>query len=469
MILFIILLIGSLPFLVAVVAPEYPNAFLPSLTATGLLVATAFIAGYIRTGAARVLVYCWLIWYVVGSMNTVASSLFLGGYYSNNSLRGADFVYGVFCVSLAFVCLLLERVLVFRGELQSRLYVPRASKVMGAASLLASDASTRFGSPVSLLSAVILLFPAAWLVSMLLVVGNFPILSGVDITETIYETYYGPLYPYVTFYIVALLLATYKYLYVNRSSYLMVYILVFLLLSFVDGKRIVAMVYCAGALAMAFTRFSGIGLAGIMKFFVPALLLYVAIAAVRAGGDSGRVSQDSIAAYMLVGVEYRDFVYSFLVFEPGGVPGYSFIDSSLGAFFNEGLLSLFGFDKSELVNSGSAYVWARLYNSPYGIRTGLVSELYFAYGWLGLWGVPVFAVLLYGSNQWLGVAAAGSDGLAAAIAACFIGLLFMAIVGQSTVTFGMGSLLFYLWVLSRIVKVLERLGPNNSVNCSNNS
>ncbi|WDQ99683.1 hypothetical protein PSC71_02425 [Devosia sp. J2-20] len=108
---------------------------------------------------------------------------------------------------------------------------------------------------------------------------------------------------------------------------------------------------------------------------------YSMISDVRAARVSG--NEPSILYIITaLGVEYKDFVHSinYLSIEQMQNYGYDWWKSSLASLLNRNLLVVFGVDKDAWVNMDSARAWMRAYGITLGIRTGIVSELYYAFG-----------------------------------------------------------------------------------------
>jgi hypothetical protein len=153
------------------------------------------------------------------------------------------------------------------------------------------------------------------------------------------------------------------------------------------------------------------------------------------------------------GVEFRDYIFSYTHYKPGQIPGYNFEISSIGAFMNSSLLKVFGYSKIELVQMGSAFSWMRLDNSEFGIRTGVVCELYFAYGYWGLSGMVVVGFLASKVTN----AIANPKSYFSLIQNCILySLIIMLIVGQSDVFFGCLSMMFYTWILFKLLTSFQK-------------
>jgi hypothetical protein len=149
-----------------------------------------------------------------------------------------------------------------------------------------------------------------------------------------------------------------------------------------------------------------------------------------------------------IGVEFADYVYSYNNIKEHEILKYDFILSSLGSFFNSSFLSFLGFDKSDLINSGSDTVWMNLYGISQGVRTGIVNELFFAFGKGSIVFFYIGGILLNRLNLKMLL----NDDLFLLMFYCSIYvLIFFLIVGQATVFFGTLTTLIYFFVFNQIV------------------
>jgi hypothetical protein len=262
-----------------------------------------------------------------------------------------------------------------------------------------------------------------------------------------YELDYGPLYGY-GFIITLSVLAASDLARTARSRWRRfgsgLLAALFMVLSFVDSKRYTAMAAIAAAIAyflrarvIRALRMRTIALVcggGMTFYFVGAL--------VRIAFDPTVLAIPALM-FQMVGVEYRDFVQSVIRFEPGRIPNYDWLASAVGAMVNSSVLDAFGIRKQDLVEMGSAYAWKPLFGTELGIRTGIVSELYFAYGLGGLFIIFLFGVL----TAWLSARiAAATSRLRLMFLSVLYGLFFMSIVGQTMATTGTLTVLLYTWV-----------------------
>jgi oligosaccharide repeat unit polymerase len=418
-----------------------PPALLPPTWVSLLWAAPLALYAILRNAHSRVVGLVWVGWFIVGSLNVVASYAVVGSYWELD-VGYADFVY----VAFTFFFLL--------GLVATDLRIPEGAW---------PKEPNREGFD-SFFVVLLATFPLWYAWTMRTAVGSFPLLQGTNLTQQMYELDYGPLYGYSILLMLAALVALdCAHTARNRLSRLIYYsvVPVALLVSILDGKRFNLMLFMAGFLAYQL-RLAGPRSRGIQTLRITggviagALVLYIGVLVLRQG-----LNVDAYAGVTLqlaaVGAEHRDFVYSVNNFVPGQIPNYHWGESALFSTLNSGLLSAFGIDKLQHVLTGSAYAWKSLLGSDFGIRTGIVSELYFAYGWLGL---PVmlgvgFLVGLVTRRVWI---ARTRRGLLFACAAYAI--LLLAPVSQTTGTTGVLTVLFYAFVLSAFTRrVVSALRP----------
>jgi hypothetical protein len=305
------------------------------------------------------------------------------------------------------------------------------------------------------MTAAMIIFPFLWFASVYGTLGYIPVLLTSDITQDIYELDYGPLYGWVLLIVVSMvvvveLLSSAR---TKGAKFLYGALLVFFGgCTMMDSKRVSLMIFMM-ALFAYLIRTRGARFmrpAAIAVVVVPTVLLYVGGQILRNGSDS-EFFADGAVQLSTVGVEYRDFAYSVDNVEPGEIPDYNWALSTIGSMGNSTLLGAMGINKDELVKQGSAYAWKDFLGRDFGIRTGLVSELYFEYGYLGL-----FVVFAFG---WLTAFVSAKVGKARTkyglVFMCVVfGLLLLSIVGQSMGTTGSLTVLLYAWVLYLMLRRL---------------
>lgn len=388
----------------------------------------------IRCPYSRMLGYVWILWYFVGTLNTLSSSLVLGNYYSNLYLRDATGIYLMACVFYFLGLLGFER---FFGKNKYAIY-------SGVTPKLNIHPFFRW---------LLLIFPLLWLLSMYLKLGYIPILSGVDITDDLYQIAYGPLYPYGACLVISILYAGQRSMSSKTSKERLTYALVtalYLLISLADGKRAFAMVAIGGLIAISFRLLHEKTWTKILPMLaITMVALYVGGILIRGGGTAD--TSQIYLKFMLVGVEFRDFVYSVNFIEPGKVENYSWATSTLASMTNSVIFPILGLDKGAIVSLDSAHAWAALWGSSFGIRTGVVSELWFAYGIMSMLILFSFGLL----SGYIIKTIRTTAGIKELIfMAAIFGLLFLAITSQSTFTAGTLPVFLYLYLVLTVGQYL---------------
>lgn len=148
---------------------------------------------------------------------------------------------------------------------------------------------------------------------------------------------------------------------------------------------------------------------------------------------------------MTTGTEFRDSIFTTTFYTPADVSsfGYNWFASSIGSLFNSSLLALVGVEKAQLLASDSARTFMVILDQRFGIRLGLITELWFAYSWYGLFIVFfIGAAMAYLSK----VADAQVSDLRRAFLFTILANWAMAMMGQSSVLFGTLPTLLYAYV-----------------------
>ncbi len=428
-------LLLSFPLVLRLVFWSVPSAVLPSLGAVALGIPAAFLLRAIHNPYSRFALALWLTWWCIGSLNLLGSYVTVGNYYAIDVDQGIR-VYMLFADVYALGLWLSERI------------VPAPAGFGPSLRSIRDDLPRTFR--FALMS-----FPFAWVASMYVTLGYVPLAKGEDITFEMYAANYGVLYGFTAVISVAVGYAVYQALQrtgTDRARWLG-YALLAIVLSVADGKRFVALI--AGMASFVFLahhlqRRTWRALPGLV---FAAMGLYVGIALVRQGLDASAHPTDLYARLAMIGVEFRDFALSMEMFRPGQVPGYAWASSALAAMVNGKLLALLGMNKSALVQSGSAYVWMKVFGTGLGIRTGVVSELWFAYGWLGCVPMLLFGV---GSGLIAGWIVRARTLSSLLFGAQIYALAVLEINGQTTAATGTIAVLAYLWLLFALLRGVER-------------
>lgn len=381
---------------------------------------------FVRRPLNQLFVLASLVMYMIGNLNAVASYFHYGSYYLSE-LLSANLVYCLFAAALTVGLIAGEKWLMLKAK--------------------GSPARLRSEPTNTVFFWGCLIFPFVWFADELIALRRIPILSGESIVDDIYSLNYGRLYGYgVLLGVSALLMWSKRQKTDNKllSTVMSALLLCTIFIMVFDGKRIFVLTFFAALIA--FEVLAQPDRKFWIKLFwigVTILGLYIVVLYFRQGGLILRRS-DGADMFSKVGVEYRDFVFLHGRYAAGSLPGYNWATSAIGGFGNFILLALFGLNKNELVFGGSAYQIALTLRSSFGIRIGLMPELWLNYG---LWGslimlpIGVFFV-------WVSRLAQQSTTEIGRILACLVyGVLMLSFVNQTTAVTGYLSLILYLWLV----------------------
>jgi len=296
----------------------------------------------------------------------------------------------------------------------------------------------------------LLVFPLVWFVDFIRNVGYIPIFSGSDVTDKIYAIEYGFVYNYGFINCISAVLLYDRALKSDtRAQKIGWYTLTVLavLITTIDSKRLFLLV-SIGAIFL----YDKI-IAGRFSINGKSIGLILAAAVLYVGLQNMRLGSSSEAQYkregMPMGVEFREYIRAVNEFEPGQIPGYDLTASTLANLVNGALLGAVGFNKAELNSQDSALTFMTIFDpgNTLGIRTGLISELYFAYDFYGL-----LVILLFGYAVSTVAYAMLQTHLKSSMILLVVifSLLTLTVFGQSSVTAGSLCVLFYLYLLIRV-------------------
>lgn len=400
--------------------PYIIKHFAPPALALGLHVINSLLVSMLRNPAFKVIGMIWVTWPVVGTYFS------LGHFYQRKLWASLDLAVPDIVFTISTMSLLIGL----------HLYCALFKQPSEPAEQIA-------WRPVEVLP--LLVFPLAY--GLTLISSGGTLLSGTSVVDSMYSIDRGPIYSMRIALVPAL---GFLALYAQRTSgrwrwVIWSYILVTLLVSVLDGKRDIALL---GVLAMLFVSLSSKTVAArggrITAALVAAVFAYGVLSSIRADKDLELGTWVSFAT--IAGVEYRDFAHSVNYWSPEYMQtmGYDFLSSSLGALLNGEVLSAVGFNKSDLIQQDSARAWQRLSLSDFGIRTGLVSELYFAFpiAWAVLIGA--FGFCIGAMHRWT-LRASGDLGRMMATTA--ISAATLAVFSQTSATLGFVMSLIYLAIL----------------------
>ncbi|MDP9080672.1 MAG: oligosaccharide repeat unit polymerase [Bacteroidota bacterium] len=411
----------------------YSFNFIVNLSTFFLIGCFLILLTLVRSTLNRVLLQCWYYFYLCGIL--FLNSVSLTDDKLNITNENADNFY-FFCL-IALTCGIIASERIYRKR-YIVLQLPPDTKLNGFFSILA------------------LIFPLLFLISTYLKVGYIMILSGDSIIDEMYTTDYGLLYSYKFFIIISVLVAVYYGLTKKNRIFYFSCAVSSLLISLIDGKRAIMLTAIIASLVFYYiyaSKYSKINLKVILLFLFLTGGAYAGLATLRSGKSNELISVQSIIQKFPFGVEYTDYTYSFEKFKVGKMKNYDFLQSSFGAFMNGTILDLIGLDKGELVNKGSAKVWMDTYGINLGVRTGIVSELYFDYGY---WTVLIFFFIGFYVDLLTRKIYASKDVFIVILLLSLYAFNALLIVGQATVFFGSLTLIIYLYIFYRLLELLKR-------------
>lgn len=386
----------------------------------------------------KLYVYAMFALYLIGNINTLASYVRYGSHYLSD-LQSTNLIYCAFGIFLLIGMLLGERLLPVRKEITSQ------------------EFKIERWDTIFLIGCF--LFPFIWFADEIYALRRIPILTGESVTEDMYTLNYGILYGYgVLLGVSALLMWSKQVTTVNKFLRLiLIGLLTFTAFTMVfDGRRVFLLVFLGALMAFEVARNGDRGFWKRMSLLgVSLVALYMIILYLRQGGMLGTRSSTALT-FSQVGVEYRDFAFLVTHYVPGELAGYSWLGSAAGGFANWLILALLGFSKNELVFSGSAYQIALAFRSSFGIRIGLLPEIWLQYG---LYGVT-FAALMGIFFVWVARLVEESTSEIGRIFACLTyGVAVLSFVGQTSAITGYLSLILYLWLCWRFLELFKPSAP----------
>lgn len=432
---------GAIYLLVEAMFPQLPAkmklGYLPFL----FWIATGTIVGQIKQGLNRLYVYTMYAFYLIGNLNSAASLYRYGSYYSTH-LQDANFIYSVFAIFLTAGILIGEKyfkVSQITSYIEQRKELPNTIFFIGC-----------------------MLFPFVWFADELYALRRIPILTGESILDDMYTANYGKLYGYGVLLTMSALLAWSKI--IDTKNLLAKGIFVFVLLATIffmvfDGRRVFALVFLFSLLAFEISRSPE---KSIWKKTLPftAILgaLYLVVLYFRQGGMFA-ASNSLAVKFSQIGVEYRDFALLVTKIAPGSLPGYDWFGSAIGGFANWLFLALIGLNKNELVFGGSAYQIALELRSNFGIRIGLLAEIWLDYGLPGAAIATVIGLLFSVITRTI---LSTTSEVGRLLACTLYGIGTLSFVGQATAITGYLSLVFYLWLLWAFLELFRVTKPQHT-------
>jgi hypothetical protein len=411
--------------------PDLPSELIPELWVFALWALPLALFAHVRSVYNRIIGFAWILWPLVGSLNVIASYQFYGDFYLVDATPAA-------LIYLAFTTVCLLGIIAYE-----RSHPEPAHEISAGPDDDMNPWMTN----------LMIVFPFVWFASVYKTLGYIPVLLGTDITEDMYEISYGPLYGLSLLLVISMLVALELSRAAKTTRAKWIYrglVAFFGACSMIDSKRVTLMLFMVCLFAYLIrTRGARKMRTGVALLVIAATIgLYIAGQVIRTGADSEFYANSAIQL-STVGVEYRDFVYSVNNFHAGEIPNYDWALSAVGSMVNSTVLDAAGIDKQKLVEMGSAYAWKNLLGSDFGIRTGIVSELYFGYGYAGLLIVFAFGWV----SAWISAKIAFARTKFGLIFTCVIyALLLLSIVGQTMSTTGGLTVLLYAWVLHVVLR-----------------
>jgi hypothetical protein len=364
----------------AVVGPQavsddfVATRYLPSPLNYALFSLCIVLVCFIHDPLSRIVAAGWTLWLVVGN-------LFIFGSHFRRRLAAPLYVQDantLFLIATACFCC---------GIIAFEFF--RRPQVEGKPKEL-----SKLATPAAM---VLFAFPAVYALS--LVVWRVPtILSGENIVDLMYEVDRGPVYAVRTVLVLTIIVivaSTNRIVQRKHTFFLIAVVVALLLLSILDGKRDLALTAVVGMGAhFLISRNGRVRFLHIAAVLATAVA-YTIISDVRAARVSGN-EPPILYIVTALGVEYKDFVHSINYLSIGKMQflGYDWWKSSIASLLNRSLLGVFGIDKDAWVQMDSARAWMRAYGITLGIRTGIVSELYYAFGHFVFAATAILGVLL---------------------------------------------------------------------------
>ncbi len=422
------------------ITPGVPSILVPRFYLMILWAFPLLIFYKIRNIFAKVICFIWIVWFIVGSINIIASYFFYGNYYLIN-VEYSNFIY------LTFTTVFFGGVYAFENNFSNA----KACRTN------APDVKANLKADVHpIFHYFLVLFPFLWFGSLYFYAGHIPILSGTNVEEGMYDTNFGPLYGFVAFNILSMVyvLQRLQNSILLRSKLWYGFLVVCMpLFSLANGKRMALMVFLGGTLCYYVKTkgakiFKGMFVAVGITFVV---LLYCGILILRQGLNFDTY-QALDAQLAIIGVEFRDFAYAVDKFNFSMLQDYHWATSTLASCVNTKILEIFGVDKQKAIEASLGYVTKPLFSGGvFGIRTGLISELYFAYAFGGLGLIFVFGVLTGWVSRKLKNSKTESELIFLSVV---YGLLILVIVEQSIDVAGTLTVLFYAWIIHYFIKTI---------------
>lgn len=381
--------------------------FSPGLGVLCLSFLNLLAVHFTRSNVLKLMQIAWLTWPVVGTYFSIGH-FFERKLWAPLNLYEANYIFLAFSTTFIWSCFVASRVI----------YIPKNPLLLD--------------TPKLVENIPIILFPIFYLI---VVLSGPNIISGSSIVSLMYVADRGPIYALRALMILFVLFCAFRAMSSTKEiRALWIALLLFgLITTVLDGKRDIAIISVLASGLFIVTRVKRLPIISLALGFVGLVALYAIVDIIRAGRDEALDNWTTFAT--IAGVEYRDFVHSINYWSRDYIEtfGYKFWLSNLGSVLNRNILEVFGFDKDVLIAMDSARSWQRAFESEFGIRVGIVAELYYAMGYPAIFVVGFFgfAVVFL-----LRVAQRSSGFLKISFCLIVCALLVTSIFSQSSMTLG---------------------------------
>jgi len=435
--LFYLFFLGFIP-IIRVLIPLLPEILLPKFYIMILWGIPIYLSSKLNNPFSIMFSMFWIIWFLLGSINIVASYFVYGHWYLFD-VEQTNLIYFFYIMTFIFGLLLIEK---FIAKLNQHYKFDRKINSLKQDKIL-SDVNPAVGF-------FLIFFPFVWFLSIFLKIGYVPLLSGLNIEENMYSDDFGPLYGFTGINILSMLYVFDKI--VNESSKIKIRLYSFLLLiymfiSVMNGKRMILIIFFSAALCF-YIKSKGVkafNLYFISVSFIIVILFYSSILFLRQGKGKSRNSTTA-STFSIVGVEYRDFAWAINNIDAKDLVKHDWAASTFASGVNSSILSFFGINKYEETQKALGFVSKPLFMGGFfGVRTGLISELFFAYKYFGLAIIFLFGILVGWMNKL--IVETKSKFILLFLSSTF-SLFFLMILEQSIDVVGTIPVFFYFWIIS---------------------
>ncbi len=304
---------------------------------------------------------------------------------------------------------------------------------------------------------LILIYPLLMFIQMYISIGYIPLLSGESIIDTMYNINYGFLYGYKAIIVISIIIAFDKFFISDKVSTKYAWgllTLIYIFISLADGKRIM---FLASSIVIFVYLMKEIGIKKLkikLPLYITLLLtFYTGISLIRSSENAGDRGFEWANLFYSFGVEFKDYAWTVTYYNPGEIENYSWILSSIASFINGGFLKILGLNKGEMVSLDSARAWSDLFNIDLGIRTGIISEIWFSYGFLGLPILTLLGVFL----SWITIKIYNEKNKELLYLYSYLySFIFLMIMGQSSLFFGVSITAVYIYIARWLIYTFTR-------------